>query len=362
MAENGASSDSDDKTEAATPRRLQQARERGDVPLSQEALAAASFLSLALFAWLWLPGALASFTAALAGYLSHLAAVDTLPHPGLVIQSLVWTGAKLALPLIFFLAAAGVFATLLQTGFALRYTAILPDLGRLSLLAGWRRLFGVQGGIRAAKDAVKLLVLGLAFFSVYRHALAALGAALYWDPPALAAALGAALRRLLLVMALGQAMIAGADVLVVRFRFLRGLRMSRHEIKQEFKELEGNPQVKGRLRQLRRQRARRRMMAAVRKATLVVTNPTHYAVALRYDRARDAAPLVVAKGVDALAARIREEARAHRVPVLQNPPLARALYEVPLETPIPPEHYQAVAELIAYVWRLPGRRARQARF
>lgn len=360
MAENETSSD--DKTEAATPRRLQQARERGEVPLSQEALAAASFLSLALFAWLWLPHALASFTAALAGYLGGLATLEPFPHPGLVLRGLLWTGAKFALPLILLLVAAGALATLLQTGFALRYDAVLPNPARLSLSAGWRRLFGVQGAVRAARDALKLLVLGLAFFSVYRHALTALAAALYWDPATLAAALGAALRRLLIVMALGQGVIAGLDVLVVRFRFLRGLRMSRHEIKQEFRELEGNPQVKARLRQLRRQRARRRMMAAVRRATLVVTNPTHYAVALSYDRARDAAPRVVAKGVDEIAARIREEALAHRVPVLRNPPLARALYEVPLEMPIPPEHYQAVAELIAYVWRLPGRRPRRAQF
>lgn len=360
MAENETSSD--DKTEAATPRRLQQAREQGQVPLSQEALSAASFLFLALFVWLWLPAALETFTNALAAYLGNLARLDPLPHPAIALRGLLWSGARLAGPLILLLAAAGVFATFLQTGFALRFDAFLPNFSRLSLLAGWRRIFGVQGAIRAGKDVLKLAVLGLAFFSVYRHALTALGAAFYWDPATLAAALGAGLRRLLIVMALGQAVIAGLDVLVVRFRFLQSLRMSRYEIKQEFKELEGNPQIKARLRALRRQRARKRMMAAVKKSTLVVTNPTHYAVALKYDRTRDAAPLVVAKGVDEVAARIREEALRHRVPVLRNPPLARALYEVPLETPIPPEHYQAVAELIAYVWRLPGRRRNAARF
>ena len=128
--------------------------------------------------------------------------------------------------------------------------------------------------------------------------------------------------------------------------------MSRHDIQEEQKETEGDPRVKARLRQIRTIRARRRMLAAVPKATVVITNPTHYAVALAYDRAKHAAPRVVAKGVDSLAARIREAAEANHVPVVANPPLARALYRVEVDADIPAEHYQAVAEIIAYVWRL----------
>ena len=131
--------------------------------------------------------------------------------------------------------------------------------------------------------------------------------------------------------------------------------MSRHDIQEEQKETEGDPRVKARLRQIRTIRARRRMLAAVPKATVVITNPTHYAVALAYDRAKHAAPRVVAKGVDSLAARIREAAEANRVPVVANPPLARALYRVEMDADIPAEHYQAVAEIIAYVWRLGDR-------
>ena len=130
--------------------------------------------------------------------------------------------------------------------------------------------------------------------------------------------------------------------------------MSRQEIRDEQKETEGDPKIKQRIRQIRLQRARRRMLAAVPKATVVITNPTHYAVALAYDRAKNAAPRVVAKGVDSLAARIREVAEAHRVPLVANPPLARALHRVEVDTEIPAEHFQAVAEIIAYVWRLRG--------
>jgi flagellar biosynthesis protein FlhB len=143
-------------------------------------------------------------------------------------------------------------------------------------------------------------------------------------------------------------------VLYVRFRHLRGLRMSRQEVREEHKELEGDPQIKARIKQIRFHRARKRMLAAVPRATVVVTNPTHYAVALAYDRARGGAPRVVAKGVDSMAARIRELAQDNRVPLVANPPLARALYRVELDTEIPAEHYKAVAEIIAYVWRLRG--------
>ena len=136
--------------------------------------------------------------------------------------------------------------------------------------------------------------------------------------------------------------------------------MSRHDILEEQKETEGDPRVKARLRQIRNFRARKRMLAAVPKATVVITNPTHYAVALAYDRAKHAAPRVVAKGVDTLAARIREVAEANRVPLVANPPLARALYRVELDADIPAEHYQAVAEIIAYVWRLGRQRPRES--
>jgi flagellar biosynthetic protein FlhB len=161
----------------------------------------------------------------------------------------------------------------------------------------------------------------------------------------------------LLIALAAQAMIAGMDVFLVRMRHARQLRMSRQDLRDEQKETDGDPKIKARIRQIRMQRSRRRMLAAVPKATVVVTNPTHYAVALAYDRARNAAPRVVAKGVDSMAARIREAAEANRVPVVASPPLARALYQVELDRDIPAEHYQAVAEIIAYVWRL-GQRAR----
>jgi flagellar biosynthetic protein FlhB len=152
------------------------------------------------------------------------------------------------------------------------------------------------------------------------------------------------------------AVLAGIDYFMQRFRFLQRNRMSKQEVKEEFRRNEGDPAVKAKIRQLRKERARRRMMAEVPKATVVVTNPTHYAIALKYESGKMAAPVCVAKGVDALALRIRAVAEEHEVPVVENPPLARALYaSVEIDETVPPEHYKAVAQVIGYVMRLTGR-------
>ena len=158
--------------------------------------------------------------------------------------------------------------------------------------------------------------------------------------------------RLLLLLAGAQLAIGLADLFFVRLRHAAKLRMTRQEQRDEHNEREGNPLVKQRQRQIARIRAKRRMMAAIRTATVVVTNPTHYAVALTYARGDRSAPRVVAKGIDDIADRIRLEAREHRIPLVANPPLARALYRVELDTEIPVEHFKAVAEIVAYIWGL----------
>lgn len=170
--------------------------------------------------------------------------------------------------------------------------------------------------------------------------------------PSLAVRTGEELVRLLVTLSLGQGVIALFDLLWVRWRFHDRLRMTLQEVKDEYKEAEGDPKLKARVRQIRTARARRRMMAAVPKATVIITNPTHYAIALQYDRGTNGAPRVVAKGMDDVAARIRQVASQNRVAVVPNPPLARALYAVPLDAEVPAEHFKAVAAIIAYVWRL----------
>ncbi len=264
----------------------------------------------------------------------------------------------MAAPVILGVMAASVAATLLQTGIVFNPNVLIPDLSRLNPMRGIKRLFGVSGMVEAAKSVFKLGVLGFAVYHVMSGGLVAMAGAAAWLPGQLADRIMRQVMQLAMTLLGAQVAIAGADVWWVRHKHNKELRMSKQELKQEAKESDGNPHVKARLRQIRMARARKRMLAAVPTATVVVTNPTHYAVALTYDRDKGGAPRVVAKGMDEVAARIREVAQDNRVPLVANPPLARALYKVDLDAEIPAEHFKMVAEVIAYVWRLRGRVAR----
>ncbi len=359
MAEENAAPE--DRSEAATPRRLQQAREQGRVALSREVPALVALATIALVLLLFAPLVARDLFGRLAAILGGIGSFEVAGHPSRVFHAAIAAWMWSALPILALMGAAGVGATLLQTGFVLNPTALLPDLTRLSPIAGLGRLFSFASLQRAGKDIVKLAALGFACWQVLSTALPTLGSAPYWDPATLAARLTEEVLRVLLTLLAVQVAITGFDIFLVRSRHLRDLRMSRDDVRREMKETDGDPQVKNRIRLLRRQRARKRMIAAVKQATVVVTNPTHYAVALRYDRAKNTAPMVVAKGMDEMAARIRAVAKEHNVPLIANPPLARALHQVSLDAEIPAEHYQAVAELIAYVWRLQGRLGAAAR-
>ena len=266
---------------------------------------------------------------------------------------------RLAAPFVLATLLAGAGSVLLQSGFLLNPAALRPDLRRINPLAGSRRLASPESLVELGKSLAKVAVLGAAVWHVVEGSVKQLAAAPLWDlQTLLGRTLGEVVRVLAAVLAV-QAVIVALDLFWVRLRHARALRMSREDLRQEQRETDGDPRVKGRLKQIRLQRGRKRMLAAVPKATVVLTNPTHYAVALVYDRARNAAPRVVAKGVDEMAARIRALAQESKVPLVANPPLARALYRVELDTEIPAEHYQAVAEIIAYVWRL-RQRVREA--
>jgi flagellar biosynthetic protein FlhB len=258
-------------------------------------------------------------------------------------------------------AAAGGYAaaTLLQTNFLLHGGALQPDLSRISPLAGFKRLFAMQALVQLLKSLAKLGVFAVCLWVGIRRALPTLPTLTLTQPQTLHRALLHAIGTMAMTMLGAQAAIAAADVLWERMSLARKLRMSRQEQKDEHKESDGNPQVKARLRQLARSRARKRMMTAVPKAAVVITNPTHFAVALAYERGTKGAPRLVAKGADEVAERIREIAREHRVPVVANPPLARALFRIEIDTEIPSEHFKAVAEIIAYVWRMRAKVARR---
>lgn len=304
----------------------------------------------------WLaPAAGRDLVATFRGFVEHAAADDAPPRAALRLAAL--TVVRTAGPLIALVLVAAAASVLIQTGFLLSTAPLRPKLERISPAAGVRRLLGLDNMMEAGKSIVKLAIVGAAAWHVLVADLPRLASAPFESVNALPAELVAAVLPLLLAVLGAQGAIAVLDVFWVRLRHTGTLRMSRQDMRDEQKETDGDPKVKQRIRRLRMQRARRRMMAAVPKATVIVTNPTHYAVALAYDRTRGAAPRVVAKGVDSMAARIREVARAHNIPLVPNPPLARALHGLELDAEIPAEHYKAVAEIIAFVWRLRGRAA-----
>lgn len=338
-----------EKTEPATQRRIDQAAQQGNVALSREAVGFATLLASTLVAALLLPGQITQVAATMRGTFgrTHELALGSVARE--------WLGLFLALawPVAAAAAAGAIAATLAQTRGALSVSGVAPSLAKISPLAGLTRILGPEGLLEFARTLIKILIVAAAIWYVAAD-LPGLAALLAAPPAELFGAAGRGVLRLLGATLAAFALLVILDMILVRFRHLERLKMSREELKQEHKESEGDPLIKGRLRQLREAAGRRRMMAAVPRATVVITNPTHYAVALAYEPGQASAPRVVAKGVDEMAARIREVARKAGVPVMPDPPLARALYRVELDAEIPAEHWDAAARIIAFVMRLRG--------
>ena len=214
-------------------------------------------------------------------------------------------------------------------------------------------MFGFDGLSNLAKGIIKIAIVGAAIWTQLWPARGTIGNVLDGSAGDVASDMSHLLFKVLIAALAALAVIAAGDYFLQRYRFLQRNRMSKQEIKEEFRQSEGDPAVKAKIRQLRMERSRRRMIAAVPEATVIITNPTHYAVALKYESGKMAAPICVAKGVDALALRIREVAAAHDVPIVENVALARALHAtVEIDEAIPAEHYKAVAQIIGYVMRL----------
>jgi flagellar biosynthesis protein FlhB len=345
--------DSDDKTEDPTQKRLDDAHARGDVAKSQE-----------VNTWFVIAGGtlvLSNFSSSMGGGilmpLRNLVANSGMIHTdGAALLSLGQTlgiavlGAA-GVPLLM-LAIAAVAGNMIQHRLVWSGEQLKPKFSKVSPGAGLQRIFGKQAAANFAKGVFKLIALGVVMMMVLwpeRHRLESF---LRFDPDAI---LGVTTSLVLHLMGAVVAMLAAVAIADYFFQYRQWherQKMSLQEIKDEFKQSEGDPHIKGRIRQLRQQRMRKRMMAAVPKASVIITNPTHYSVALSYDRGMSA-PVCVAKGVDNIAFKIREIAREHDIPIVENVALARALYAtVDIDDEIPVEHYHAVAEVIGYVMGL----------
>lgn len=346
--------DQADRTEAPTPRRLERARQQGQIAVSSELAGFAGLLGAGLALALLLPQAAPALAARLGAWLAAPGFGPDVALRPLLIDTIA-SAALLVVGVAGIAAAPALLAHLLQTGFLVSSAQLRPQWSRISPTAGLRRMFSPETAVGFLKNVLKFAVLGLIVWRVLGSDLARLELAAATSPEGLIGAARAPFMRVLSAVLAVLFVLTVLDVFWTRLRFTGRMRMSRQDLREEHKEAEGDPHLKAKLRRIREERSRRRMMADVKQAAVVVTNPTHYAIALAYDRAKDAAPRVIAKGIDAVALRIRAEAERHHVPIYRNPPLARALFTIDLGRAVPAEHYQAVAEVIAYVWRLKTR-------
>ena len=349
MAESSA-----ERTEQPTARRLQKAREEGRVARSTDLPAAA--VTIVSMIMLSLSGAW--FVSGMAGLFRGAFSMDrkALVTPQVMLHETadqLLAGLGYALPIMLVTLAVAFVSSTVTGGFLFSLKAVMPHFDKLNPMSGLQRIFGTRAWIELAKALLKFTLVGGVLMAVllsHTQELAMLGR--MGLEPALAAT-GKLVMDAALWVTLALLLIAAIDVPLQRYQFMQGMRMSKQEIRDEMKEAEVSPEVRGKIKARQREIAMAKMMKRVKDADVIITNPEHFAVALSYDPTADAPPLLVAKGIDHLAQRIREEGKQHGVMVFEAPPLARALYfTTELEHPVPEELYFAVAQVIAYVYSL----------
>ncbi|GHC64653.1 flagellar biosynthesis protein FlhB [Limoniibacter endophyticus] len=347
------SADKDSKTEEASEKKIGDALEKGQTPFSKELPAFASLLAILVFFVFFMSGNVFSLTEFMQSLIERpeewsLATDQDAEalYRGVVMQ----IAAAVAAPLIL-LASFSLCASLLQNMPSMVLERIRPQWSRISLTKGLGRMFGMQGFVEFLKSLGKIFVAGAAVFFVTRETWRELLLGMITSPIAFVEVIRSNAISIIVAILLVMTLIAGADFFWSRFHWRAELRMTKQEVKDEHKLAEGDPIIKARLRSLARDRARNRMISAVPKATLIIANPTHFAIALRYKREENTAPMVVAKGQDLVALKIREIAEANDIPVFENVELARSMYkQVSIDKAIPTQFYHAVAELVRIVY------------
>ncbi|MGR7994639.1 MULTISPECIES: flagellar biosynthesis protein FlhB [unclassified Xanthobacter] len=345
--------DKDSKTEEASEKKIADAIEKGNVPFSREATLFASLLGVLAALAFFISGPVRLLTDDLARLLDDPGGFRL--ERGSDAVGLLWqvmmAGGRFLTPIVLVLALAGLVAAAFQNVPALVLDRISPKWNRISPAAGLKRLLGTQGRIEFGKALFKLTAIGVIAALVLYSQQRQLVDAMFSDPLTLPSTVLTLAIRLVSAVCVGTIALVGADLVWSRMNWKSELRMTKQELKDEFKQSEGDPMVKARIRAVARERARQRMMAAVPQASVVIANPTHYAIAIKYDRELGGAPLVVAKGTDLVALKIREIAEQHKVPVVEDRPLARAMYDaVHVDQWIPREFYRPVAQILHYIY------------
>lgn len=344
--------DRDSKTEEPTPKRIQDAIDKGNTPHSREISSFAGMVALGLAGLFVALPISAHVTALLSRFIDDPSQFRLIigQDTTLMLATLAWQIFAVLFTALLFILVVGVASGALQNPPRMVPHRIKPEWSRLSIMKGLERIFGMQGLVELAKSLAKLLIVAvIGTYLLFQFKVTAINMQ-STDPRSLPGVIVELSSQVFFAVAVVMAILAGLDLLWSRFKWYTDLRMTRKEVQDELKQSEGDPLIKMRVRSIQRDRSRRRMLSSVADATVVIANPTHYAVALRYVRDKDAAPIVTAKGVDLIALKIREVAEAHDVPVIEDKALARSLYKaVPLDQAIPSEFYKAVAEIISYL-------------
>ncbi len=346
-----------DRTEKPTPKKLQDARKKGQVAQSREIPSALILItSLGVF---YFGGSI------MARQLAYIMRVSFRDLGGAWVQSAAsvnlmtdWLFDQtiaIIVPLMIALLIIGVIANVAQFGFNFKEDLFVPDFKKMNPISGTKRLFSLKSLVELIKSVLKISFVGLIAFLVLHGELVTIPSLIHMEVVDTAAFMGEVAFKIAFFVCLGLIVLAAADFTYQKWQHQKDLMMTKQEVKEERKLSEGDPQVKSRIRSMQIEMAQRRMMEAIPTADVVITNPTHFAIAIKFDPDEMAAPEVVAKGADHMAHRIRETAEEHAVPLVENKPLARALYRTTeIGDSIPVDLYRAVAEVLAYVYRLKG--------
>ena len=349
------------KTEKATPKKRRDERKKGNVMMSKDVVAVATLIGTLVM--LRMMGGLVTEQAdnMFQTCFGYIAGVKPADMPGILRQLAyfcVRTVVIVAGPFLLVTAVLAVVATFAQTRLLVSTESLKPKFNRISPLQGFKRLFSLRSVVEALKGLLKIAILLYLIYDYFQEATLTFVRFLDMEIGAACSVLMEDILSLIFRVVIAFTALAGADYLYQWWDYERQLKMSKQEVKEEYKQTEGDPQVKGKIKQIQRQRAQQRMMLQVPGADVVIRNPTHVAVALRYKPDRDDAPVVVAKGLDELALRIVSVAEENGVAVIENVPLARSLYaDAPLDQMIPMEFYGPVAEVLVYVLKLDGSEA-----
>lgn len=345
--------DKESKTEEPSEKKIRDARNKGQLPVSKELPILISILAFLLYFSFAGRESLVQFALFLGGILQNADRdlLNSTQDVSNIMQRVQIGAGTIILPLLAILMVGGLVSSFVQNAPSMVADRITPKASRISLSKGWKRIFGVSGFAEFLKSTGKLTFAAVFVYLAMHSAPETLLQGSLQRTTLFTGVVASLVIDLLIAISLAMIIVAGADLMWSRFQWRQNLRMTKQEVKDELKQSEGDPIVKARLRSVARDRSRQRMMKAVPTATLVIANPTHYAIALRYRRESDAAPIVVAKGQDLIALRIREIAEQNNVPVFEQVELARAMYQsVKVEQLIPAQFYEAVAELIKILY------------